>query len=190
MYSLIFDTETTGLPKFYDADPSNIENWPRLVQLSFIFTDGKDNVEFDFIIKPKGFEIPEEASRIHGISTEKAKKEGIEIAFALKVLRSLWQISDRIVAHNFDFDKSIVGAEWHRLGLGEVYDKVLSKKESYCTMKSSTALVGLPRSHGGGNKYPKLIELYQKLFKEGFDGAHNSLNDARACARCYFELIK
>lgn len=36
MKYLFIDTETTGLPKEYDAPYTDIDNWPRLVQLAWI----------------------------------------------------------------------------------------------------------------------------------------------------------
>lgn len=190
MIHLIFDTETTGLPKNWNAPLSDVENWPRLVQLSFIVSDGINYREFDFTIKPEGFEIPAEAAAIHGISTEKALAEGVDLRFALAILRAMVNVADKIVAHNIDFDRAIVGAEYHRLGLGAAFEAKFASKDLFCTMKQSTALCGLSGTHGGGNKWPKLIELYRQLFNEDFSDAHNSLADTRACARCYFELIK
>lgn len=190
MIHLIFDVETCGLPKNWSAPLSDGDNWPRLVQLSFIISDGKDNREFDFIIKPEGFEIPDEAAAIHGITTERALKEGVELGFALGILRAMVNVADTIVAHNISFDKAIVGAEYHRLGIGEAFETRLATKKQFCTMKESTAMVGLAGTHGGGNKWPKLIELYRHLFNEDFSDAHNSLADTRACARCYFKLLE
>ena len=190
MFHLIFDTETTGLPKNWNAPLSDVENWPRLVQLSFIISDGKDSREFDFTIKPEGFEIPVEASNIHGISTEKALEEGVDLKLALSIFRAMLNVADVVVAHNISFDKAIMGAEYHRQGIGEAFEARLASKKQFCSMKESTALCAIIGSHGGGNKWPKLIELYRHLFNEDFSDAHNSLADTRACARCYFELIK
>lgn len=189
MYTLIFDTETTGLPKNWGAPLSDGENWPRLVQLSWIITDGVNKREFDFIIKPNGFEIPEEVSKIHGINHEKAMAEGEELKFVLDLFNSFVNMADKVVAHNIKFDRAIVGAEHYRIGGGEKFDELIRSKERFCTMMESTAIVKLKGTHGGGSKWPRLIELYKFLFNEEFSGAHNSLNDTRACARCYFELM-
>lgn len=190
MLSLIFDTETTGLPKNWQAPLSDSDNWPRLVQLSWVMSNGLDRQEFNFIIKPNGFIIPAEASAIHGITQEAAEAQGVDLAFALALFRACVNVADRIVAHNLSFDRAIVGAEYYRLGLGQSFEKRLEDKELFCTMLKSTELVGITGTHAGKSKWPKLIELYQHLFNESFDGAHNSLNDTRACERCYFELIK
>ena len=75
---LIFDTETTGLPKNYNAPLSDSDNWPRMVQIAWQLhaQDGTLLENQDYIIKPEGFDIPFNASRIHGISTKMANEEG------------------------------------------------------------------------------------------------------------------
>lgn len=72
---LFFDTETTGLPKNWKAPVTDLNNWPRLVQLAYD-SNGNKISGGDFIIKPEGFSIPTESSRIHGISTERALRAG------------------------------------------------------------------------------------------------------------------
>lgn len=69
-------------------------------------------------------------------------------------------------------------------------DLNLYKKESYCTMKRTTDLVGIPKGHGGGNKYPKLSELYRFLFDEDFENAHDAMADVTATAKCFQEIMK
>jgi hypothetical protein len=81
-----------------------------------------------------------------------------------------------------EFDEKIVGAEFLRLG----YQNYLENKNKKCTMKSSTSFCRLTGPYG--QKWPKLQELYQKLFKKQYDNAHSALADVRACAECYFEL--
>ena len=67
---LIFDTETTGLPKKDQAPISDVDNWPRVVQIAWQFHDesGKLLENHNLLIKPDGFEIPYSAEKVHGIS--------------------------------------------------------------------------------------------------------------------------
>ena len=60
-------------------------------------------------------------------------------------------------------------------------------KPKYCTMKMSTNYCKLP---GGkqGFKSPKLSELHQVMFGEGFENAHDALADVRATVRCFWKL--
>ena len=82
---LIFDTETTGLPKKWSAPLTDFDNWPRAIQVAWQVHD-KNGIcisNQSFIIHPKGFSIPYDSEKIHGISTQLAKKIGVEIDFVL-----------------------------------------------------------------------------------------------------------
>lgn len=181
---LFFDTETTGLPRNYNAPVSDLDNWPRLVQLSWIVTDANGD-EFkvkDFIIKPDGFTIPDDSSKVHGITTEIALRDGNPLQKVLAEFVSDIETADMIVGHNVEFDKKIVGAEFLRC---KIQSKALDKR-TVCTMKSSTNYCALPGKYG--YKWPTLQELHNKLFGESFEDAHNSLNDIKATKKCFFEL--
>ena len=54
---LIIETETTGLPKKLTAPITDINNWPRMIQIAWILCDAQGN-KIDIqvhIIKPEGF---------------------------------------------------------------------------------------------------------------------------------------
>ncbi len=181
---LFFDTETTGLPKNWKAPITDLNNWPRLVQLAFLYYDGNGNKisEGDFIVKPEGFTIPADASRIHGISTERALKEGKSLKEVLEYFHSLISNAEVLVAHNMSFDEKIVGAEYLRIGM----QNSIPTKKKICTMQSTTNFCALNGPYG--YKWPKLSELHYKLFKTGFDEAHNAAVDITATAKCFWEL--
>ena len=44
MKILFFDTETTGVPRNYNAPSTDTDNWPRMVQLGYIIYDLNRNV--------------------------------------------------------------------------------------------------------------------------------------------------
>jgi len=109
---LFFDTETTGLPKNWKAPITDLANWPRMIQLAYFLADADGNklAGGDYIIKPEGFTIPEEAARIHGISTERALKEGRDLpGMLLEFQAAVWR-AQFLIAHNMSFDEKIVGA--------------------------------------------------------------------------------
>ena len=83
---LIFDTETTGLPLDYNAPIDKLDNWPRAVQIAWQLHDINGNlIEVkNYIIKPVGYSIPFNAEKIHGISTERALKQGVDIEFVIE----------------------------------------------------------------------------------------------------------
>lgn len=183
---LFFDTETTGLPKNWKAPVTDINNWPRLVQLAYLLYDNFGNKisEGDFIIKPNGFTIPIEASRIHGITNERAEKEGDDLSDVLMHFSSLTTQANFLVAHNIAFDEKIVGAEFIRNGMYNI----ISSMSKICTMEKTTNFCAIEGPYG--YKWPKLSELHYKLFKYEFEEAHNAAADIQATAKCFWELKK
>lgn len=181
---LFFDTETTGIPRIYDAPTADLSNWPRLVQLAWLITDdaGAERKSAEFIVRPEGFTIPTEAARVHGISTERALREGVDLAGVLAEIVPDLEAAELLVAHNIRFDEKILGAELLRAG----HPDLPAAKPRRCTMQESTDHCALPGNYGF--KWPRLQELHVKLFDAPFAGAHDALTDVRACARCYFEL--
>ena len=141
------------------------------------------------LIEPNGFLIPEDATAVHGITTEQALQEGIPLQSALVEFMSDLNCSELIVGHNIDYDINIVGAELYRLNM-EYNDLV--KKNKICTMKKSVDYCAIPNPNAyyGGYKWPKLEELYRKLFNCDILGAHDALIDIQATKKCYFELKK
>ena len=183
MNILFFDTETTGLPKNWNAPVEQLDNWPRLVQIAWQVynSNGELLEEHEYIIKPIGFIIPSEASAVHKITTEKALETGVDLLTILKVFSSSVKSCGLMVAHNYSYDYNIMGSELLRNDL----ENSLKDKEQICTMKASTEFCKIPGPYG--YKWPKLEELYKILFNESFN-AHNALDDIRATARCFWKL--
>ena len=185
-YYLFFDTETNGIPKNYKAPPSDLANWPRVIQLAWMICDesGEEIKSRCQLIKPDGWVIPKEKFWIeNGYSTEKSESEGVGMVGELRKLASDIDRADMMVAHNLDFDTPIVSAEMIRYGV-----KASSRPNKFCTMKASTNICKIKGPYG--YKWPKLEELHEYLFGCKFDGAHDALEDVRATARCFFELKK
>lgn len=185
---LFFDTETSGLPNNFNAPSSNTKNWPRLVQLSWIVTDDKGNKlkECNYIIRPEGFRIPMEATRIHGISNQTAILKGVNIKKVLNEFMEDAGNSSLLIGHNLSFDKKIVGAELIRMG----YLDTLKNKPSFCTMESTVDFCKISNYTGYGYKFPKLQELYRKLFGQNFGNEHDASADVAATFKCFWELKK
>jgi len=181
---LFFDTETTGLPRNWKAPVTDLNNWPRLVQLAYLLYDQSGNKisEGNFIIKPEGFKIPADVSRIHGITHEKAVNEGVLLLNVLQDFQSFINDAGILVAHNMSFDEKIIGAEFLRAGMPNSIDT----KRKLCTMQSTTNFCKIDGPYG--YKWPKLVELHYKLFGTGFEEAHNAAVDIDITAKCFWEL--
>ena len=181
---LFFDTETTGIPRNYKAAVSDLQNWPRLVQIAWLLVDdeAQEVASAEYIARPVGFTIPADAARIHGITTEIAAEKGVDLGTLLDAIMADIEKASVLVAHNMAFDEKILGAELLRAG----HPDVVEPRKRLCTMQGATDYCRLPGRFG--YKWPTLQELHTKLFNEPFEGAHRALVDVRACARCYFEL--
>lgn len=186
---LIFDTETTGLPKRWDAPITDTDNWPRCIQIAWQLHDEMGNLveHQDYLIQPDGFNIPYDAERIHGISTELAQQNGVSLLEVLEKFNIALGKSKFIVGQNVGFDVNIMGCEFHRLNI----DSSMSSMRVLDTCTEVTAsLLRLPGGRGGKFKLPTLTELHQYLFGVPFSEAHNATADVEATTRCFLELIK
>jgi len=181
---LFFDTETTGLPRNWKAPVHDLSNWPRLVQLAYLLYDSSGSLVLsaDHIIKPVDFTVPVSASSIHGITHERACREGAPLAVVLNEFFNYVNKSEILVAHNMSFDENIVGAEFLRLGM----PNIIPRKNRICTMLKSVHFCKLEGAYG--YKWPKLSELHYKLFKSDIAEAHNAAVDIQATAKCFWEL--
>ena len=184
---LIFDTETTGLPKKWKAPISDVDNWPRMVQLAWQCHDIEGNFLFakNHVITPDGYTIPEDVVAVHGISTEIAHEKGIPLKDALLDFMEDVRKAKYIIGHNVSFDINIVGCELLRC---EMDEQELVKAPSLDTMTGSKEFCDLKRK--GQLKNPTLTELHMKLFGVPFAEAHNAAADVEATSRCFLELIR
>jgi DNA polymerase III epsilon subunit-like protein len=181
---LVFDTETTGLPKQRGRPAEDVDNWPRVVQLGWgIFDERGAELELHAaIVRPDGFSIPADAIRVHGITAARAAREGKPLGEVLPPFLDAVGQADLIVSHNIEFDRNVVRAEIIRLRLGDP----LRCARTFCTQVGSTDFCAIPGSRGF--KYPRLSELHAKLFGAPMQEAHEVSVDIRTCAKCFFEL--
>eukprot|EP01035_Chromulina_nebulosa_P032520 gene32520-43448_t len=184
---LIFDTETTGLPRDKNAPLTDFDNWPRAIQIAWQLHDDKGYLieAKSHLIIPEGFDVPYEAFKIHGISTEKAANDGIPLNDVLREFEEAVDKSTYLVGHNIEFDINVMGCEFLRKGFAEK----LTQKKVIDTVTETIEYCALPGGRGGF-KYPKLEELHQKLFGRGFDSAHNAIADVEVSARSFFKLLE
>jgi len=184
MMYLFVDTETTGLPP---SHPSNLSQWPRLVQLGWILSEENGDVVMQdtAIVRPEGYHIPHRVTRIHGISTQQAYEQGISLDEALQRFSQALRYSHYLIGHNIDYDYHVLLAEFHRKRINTLF----SHYPRFCTMKSPKVLEFVRIMRGTDHcQYPKLSDLYRLLFDERAQGSHDALADAKTCADCFFQL--
>ncbi|WP_115461049.1 DNA polymerase III subunit alpha [Winogradskyella aurantiaca] len=186
---LIFDTETTGLPKRWDAPITDTDNWPRAVQIAWQLHDAMGNcIEHeDYLITPEGFNVPYDAEKVHGISTELAQEQGIPLNEVLDKFNKALAKTKFVVGQNVKFDINVMGAEFVR---GDVVNPLQELPVLDTCTEHTAVLCQIPGGRGGKFKLPTLTELHQFLFNIPFAEAHNATADVEATTRCFLELIR
>jgi DNA polymerase III epsilon subunit-like protein len=176
---LCLDTETTGLPP-KGAAP-NPETYPHIVQWSFVLvdTDAETVQEHDFILKVQG---PIPTTDIHGITEGRSTQCGYSFRDVYAIFEVCLSLAELIVGHNLEFDLNMINAECMRNGL-----PTLPPMNQFCTMRRGKELCNIIAPQGYV-KFPKLAELYERLFKQTPSNLHNSLTDVYACLRCFYSL--
>lgn len=187
---LIFDTETTNLiPKGCKWN-ENYNEFPQIVSIGWLFGDKEEY----HIIKPIGYEIPEESTKVHGITTEQAIAEGENFADVITKFLQDCLNAGMICGHNIHFDTSIVKANILRY-MGQSYydgyncEDALYKGKRIDTMTSTMKWVDA-RAINGRLKFPNLTELYHRCFPKQDYPAHNALEDCKAVRACLPILIE
>ena len=188
---VFLDTETTGVPTSRSAMPASVRQWSRLVQIAWAAYDGPGSclaVEAH-LVYPTDFAIPAATTRIHGISTARAKSEGMALGWVMdRFLRAMREHGRILVGHNVGFDRNVIAAEMYRLG----YSKATVEMEfcatrHLCLMTTTATYCRLPGRFGKA-KYPTLAELHRKLFGDTPRLCHTAPADVETSARCFFRL--
>ncbi len=190
MIILIFDTETSGLPKKGCKDSINTDLWPYILQLAYILYDTDKNQiikKYNTFIKISDSVIIDENSiKIHNITREICLEKGESISNVLSDFNKVLVKCDLIVGHNLQFDKTLIMAEMIRNKINYNFNKA-----EYCTMKNSVNLCKLQGKYyrsENNYKYPKLTELVEYLFSETPKNLHDAFTDVKYTLKCYLKM--
>ena len=199
---LIVDTETTGLPIVYDAPFTDVNNWPRIIELSWelCWENGETIEKACDLIYPDGWRFPTgDFWKEHGFSEEMSLLEGIPAKEALTKLAIAMHCVDVMVCHNLSYDKPIIECEMYRYKIypKEVRKEMIRKAEiplcgmrkeeklkKECTKLLSAPILKLPGIYGQYS-WPKLEVAYEFAFGEKMEGAHHASSDVEATKRLY-----
>jgi DNA polymerase III epsilon subunit-like protein len=186
MIILFFDTETTGLPKNRYKKPEELSNnWPDIVQIAWILYDNETETRLEqnnYIIKPESWTIPQESVKYHGITQEMAMTTGNSLAEVMVLFKNAFDRADKIIAHNLNFDKSVVLASiYWRIGNKNINLWWPKEKIQFCTMEFDS------KGKKGKYTFRSLDTIYSELFKEKYIGQHNAINDTVAVAKVYLK---
>ena len=186
--NLCFDTETTGL--FDKRAPADAAHQPKPVRVAgILFDEDEEKGLVDLIVRPEGWQVPKEASDIHGISHEDAMRYGVPLKAALSAIVNMQRVCRKLIGFNTQFDIDTVrsglaglgtSAEFPRPGL-EIVD-VMRLMVPVCRIQHDK-----PR-HDEDWRFPKLIEVARH-----FDlplRPHDPLSDLRATYGAWRRLEK
>lgn len=201
---MVIDIESDGLPRDWGKPSSEIDNWPRILQLAWGLFDetGKTIKRKCTLIKPDNWVVPNQAYFIdkghsepealkaakfwidNGFTTAQNEIEGTPLPEVLKEWVEAYNQADLLLAHNIAFDKSVLSAELIRYKI-----RVKGNIPNFCTKLEGEEICKLPGKIAGKFKWPTLSELYRHLFGKNFEGAHDAGADIQACKECYLEII-
>ncbi|STC70256.1 3'-5' exonuclease [Corynebacterium pilosum] len=163
---LSFDLETTS------ANP----NEARIVTSATVKIDGS-NVDAREELADPGVEIPEEAAKIHGISTEKARAEGRPhdevLAETVEIIKKGWEDGLTLVVFNAPYDLTVLRRLTGDFTVtGPVFDPYLIDRMMDRYRKGKRNLTALSEFYG--------VEL---------GNAHEATSDALAAARIAWKQV-
>ncbi|MBJ6108040.1 3'-5' exonuclease [Hymenobacter sp. BT523] len=181
-YLLFVDTETSGIPRDWTKPYASRKNWPHIVQLAWVVCtpDGREIKAENHYIQPSDYDMSPESGRVHGLTVDFLRANGRpRHAVMQRLHRDLLHYQPLVVAHFMQLDFHMMGVGFHRAGL----KNPLLNLPTFCTMRATSPLVRHPTQG-----FLRLGELYQRLFHEPLENAHDAMVDVRATARCYFEM--
>ncbi len=176
--TIFLDVETTGLIK----NPLDYSSYPRLIQIAFKKNDKMHN----YYVQPIDFSLNDEIKNLTGLTDSFLQENGLPIINVLKdvTLNLIFYIDEatEIVAHNADFDLSIIDSEYLRVNPRDL--NLSSPRSPFRNGKVFDTMIEFSKVHDC--KYPSLTELYNILFDEDlFRGKHNALMDTELVEKCY-----
>jgi DNA polymerase-3 subunit epsilon len=195
MRILFLDTETNCLPKNRYAPYTYPGAWPAVVQIAWQVWDMIEQEasvciqSASFLVKPaEDLVWDKESEAIHGIS-RKVAETGVDPQQVLTHLVADARGADMILIHNLAFDKPVVWAFSHRLGVDPA--KWWPKHEM-CTMLETVGICKIPSTSKYATekdpyKWPKLEELYKILFPTR--SIPTNLHDARRDVDCLVACV-
>jgi DNA polymerase III epsilon subunit-like protein len=179
---LIFDTETDGL---IDKSVFGTIKYPSIVQISWLIMD-EDGIVYKKVadLVKSDFDKYSDAFKINNINPDRILQLGKDPKIIYKEFLNDIKYCKFIVAHNIDFDLPILKNEMKKAYL----ETEQLNKQQICTMKEGSKL--FISQFDNNPKYPKLSELFEKLFNYKVTQIHNAQSDVLLASKCLRELIK
>jgi len=198
--------------------PEELE-FKRIVQIGWVIGALSEQVDFQVAkernVRPDGFRISKKATKIHGLSHERAIREGVPLVDVLEELMgdvaAAYKRGGRVISHHLHHDAMIIMREFERAGMQDMADAwVQIAKQGVCTMDPGigqwvfqcTAPLGSAQAcDNGGKAQPRENDKRTLKLKEMVDWlvpgnrelkqrAHTAGADAKLHCLVYRELVR
>jgi DNA polymerase III alpha subunit (gram-positive type) len=187
---LFFDTETSGLPVPGASPFLNPESFPHVLSIAWLIYDKKENLikeKYEFI-QHNNIVLSQKVKELTHITEEDLKSGKSSSKVISEFLSDLDKVK-YIIGHNITFDINVILAQCIRDSISG-YEDLVTKKQ-ICTMRQTTDFCKLKSEYAPFKfKYPKLSELYYKLFEKEVTILHQAMEDTKLVKECFFELKK
>ncbi len=174
---LLIDTETSGLFDF--SKPADGLEQGRLAQLAVILCESAPEFEItrkaDFYVKPNGWLMSPDASRVNGLTDEFLAEHGHDVRHVLDFYEKEILEGRTVVSFGAQFDCKVMRGEFRRASRGDLFEIT----NNLCIMRIMTAICRIPQKNGRGLKWPKLEEAMAH-FDLPFEVTHRATNDVAA----------
>ena len=178
MFSIMFDTETTGLIVPYISNPYR---QPHIVELYAVVFDDKDYSvidEIDTLINPS-MNMPTDAYNIHHISDDMVK-DSPKWEKVWERFQAMCSQCDSVIGHNVMFDIQMVDYEMRRLEKEFVWPV-----NKVCTVEATEFFNGYRLSLDALSY--KAIPGYSASYSQT---RHRAAYDTKMLLECYKALVK
>jgi DNA polymerase-3 subunit epsilon len=182
----VFDTETTGIPKW--KIPSDDPSQPHIVQVCGLIVDTDTSAiiqTLDVIVQPDGWTISPEMTEIHGITHERAMDVGLPESLVAAMVIHMAEGRKR-VAFNTTFDNRIIRIAAKRFFDRHVDASGFGTADAWSAGEYECAMIGARKIMGG--KTPTLSAAYWHFAGTEINNAHTALADARAAMKIWFAI--
>lgn len=163
---IVWDTETTGLPK---PESCPLVEQPQIIELAAIKLDDKtlkEKARMEFLCNPK-VPLPEEIKKITHITDNMLRDQPPFISF-IPELTDFFLGERTMAAHNLGFDRSLLAFELCRI---DMLTKFPWPPHHLCTVEAS---------FGIKNRRLKLVELHEMVTGKPHKDAHRAMADVEA----------
>jgi len=182
---IVIDIETTGFPEkngYMYYHPSHIEKYEnsRIIEIAYSILDEENNVIRDYSQFIK-YDKPIPNTAVHGI-TDDMIINGITFSEFAKIFEKDLKIAEVIVAHNLQFDYSVIVSELFRIARPDLIE-LITKKALYCTMINSMRYLN-------SGKFLKLIDVYNHVTGARANQSHRAHEDVSMCVVIFSKIVK